>query len=396
MKNLVSIFLFLLYCTCTAHVLRAQDSSDVKLSYGKKGFELATDDDNYKLQIQARFQFRYATPYDIDPVNHIQLMQPARQIAEINRARLKIGGNAYKPYLKYYFEYELKRGALLDFRVMFEKWDWLKFKVGQWKIEYTRERLISSGKQSLVDRSLINQYFTLDRQQGVTIYGNVGNHRLANFSYWAAVLTGSGRSATENPTNDLMYHARLQWNFCGKEMIMEGSDTEFHQKGIGAIALAGATYKGPYNLFSSNGGANIYNVPDSITPFYDVSQLNLETAYMKRGFAWQSETHLKIIDDQANNTTSNLAGTYFQAGYFFHQLFPKFPEKMEIAGRYTIFTPHIDTRDVIHNEYSLAVNYFFKNHLNKLTAEITRFEFDDPGFGVDGRYRFRVQWDISF
>src|SRR5690606_12405886 len=123
---------------------------------------------------------------------------------------------------------------LLDYRVMFEKWDWFKFKVGQWKIEYSRERSISSGKQSLVDRSLINQYFTLDRQQGVTIYGNVGNNRLANFSYWAAVLTGAGRSATTNPTNDLMYSARLQWNFTGEEMIMEGSDTEIHQKGIGS------------------------------------------------------------------------------------------------------------------------------------------------------------------
>lgn len=395
MIRIFTILLFIIFQVSYAS-LYGQDTSAVNLSYGKKGFELATENGDYKMQLKTRVQFKYATPFDLDPVDHNQLLQPERQILKINRARLKVGGNAYKPYLKYYFEYELTRGGLLDYRVMFEKWDWFKFKVGQWKIEYSRERSISSGKQSLVDRSLINQYFTLDRQQGVTIYGNVGNNRLANFSYWAAVLTGAGRSATTNPTNDLMYSARLQWNFTGEEMIMEGSDTEIHQKGIGSIAVAAASYKGPYNVFSSDGGATIFNVPDSVTPFYDVNQVNFETAYMKRGFSWQSETHLKIIDDKLNNTTSNLAGTYVQAGYFFHQLFPRFPEKMEIAGRYTIFTPELDTREVLHNEYSLAVNYFFKGHDNKLTAEITRFEFEDSLLGTDGRYRFSLQWDISF
>lgn len=392
----LALFFFLIILALALKPLNAQDTSSVHVSYGKKGFEFATNDDNYKLQLQARFQFRYATPYDFNPVNHTTLMQPSRQILKINRARLKVGGNAYKPYLKYYFEYELNRGALLNYTVAIEKWDWLKFKLGQWKIEYNRERIISSGKQSMVDKSLVNQYFTLDRQQGITVYGNFGNDRLANFSYWAAVLTGAGRSARANPTNDLMYSARLQWNFCGEEMIFEGSDTEIHQKGIGSIAVAGATYSGPYNIFSSSGGASIYDVQDSIRPLYDVNQINFETAYMKRGFAWQSEAHLKIVDDVVNNTTSNLAGMYFQAGYFFNQVMPRFPEKLEIAGRYAVYTPEFDTRDVVHNEYSLAVNYFFKGHANKLTAEITRFEFDDPLLGMDGRYRFRVQWDISF
>ena len=395
MRRFLPVFLLLIF-GASMPFLQAPDSSGVRMSYINQGFQLATDNGNYKAHVQARVQFRYSTPFDDTPTNNVQLMDPATQAFQINRARLKIRGHAYRPYLKYYIQYELNRGTLNDFSLMFEKWNWLKFKVGRGKVEYSRERLISSGNQSLADRSLINQYFTVDRQQGVTIYGNVGTDRLANFSYWTSVLTGAGRAAEGNPTNDLMYSGRLQWNFCGEEMLMEGSDTEIHQKGIGSIAVAAASYKGPYNVFSSDGGATIYNVPDSVTPFYDVNQVNFETAYMKRGFSWQSETHLKIIDDKLNNTTSNLAGTYVQAGYFFNQLFPRFPEKMEIAGRYTVFTPEIDTRDVVHNEYSLAVNYFFKGHANKLTAEITRLEFDDPILGTDERYRFRLQWDILF
>ena len=393
----LSVFTLLTFLLISISAI-SQDVEDVHLNHGRKGFELSSDSGNYLMQIQARLQFRYVTPYDGSPRTYKQLTAPPTQVLKINRARLKVGGNAYKPYLKYYFEYELNRSALLDFRVMFEKWKWMKFKVGQWKIEYTRERLISSGKQQLVGRSILNRYFTLDRQQGVTIYGNVGNKRLANFSYWLAILTGAGRSATTNPTNDLMYHGRLQWNFMGKEMIMQGSDIPIHQEGIGSIALAGATYKGPYNLFSSAGGSDYYSpVIDSITPYYDVRQVNFETAYMYRGFSWQSETHIKEIKDESNlNSSATFAGTYLQAGYFFHQVFEKFPEKLEVAGRYAVFSPDLDAHDEFINEYSMGVNYFFNGHLNKISAEVTRFELGDEILQGAGRYRFRVQLDISF
>ena len=396
MKRKIFVLLIVGFFGLNTPSLVGQDTTSVVLSHGEKGFELKTADDKYKLQLQTRFQFRYATPYDGNPRTYAQLLAPDRQIAKINRAILKVGGNAYSPDLKFYLEYDVNRNALLDYRVMFEKWKWLKLKVGQWKIEYSRERLISSGKQQTVDRSLINSYFTLDRQQGITLYGNVGNDGLANFSYWAAVLTGSGRSARSNPTNDLMYSGRLQWNFCGREMVMEGSDTKTHQKGIGSIAVAGATYKGPYNMFSSAGGSTYTPTIDSIIPYFDVKQINFETAYMKKGFSWQHESHLKWIDDEVNNTDEYWAGTYLQAGYFFHEVFSRFPENLEIAGRYAVFTPDIKSQDYFQNEYSLAVNYFFNGHLNKLTAEITRFEFDDVVEGNDGRYRFRIQWDISF
>lgn len=396
MKTKLLVLLGIVLFGFISKSLIGQDTTSVVLSHGDKGFEFKTVDEKYKLQLQARFQFRYATPYDGNPRTYTQLLRPDRQVAKINRARIKVGGNAYSPDLKFYLEYDIGKNALLDYRVMFEKWQWLSFKVGQWKVEYSRERLISSGKQQTVDRSLINSYFTLDRQQGITVYGNLGNDRLANFSYWAAVTTGAGRSASANPTNDLMYSGRLQWNFCGREMVMEGSDTKIHQKGIGSVAVAGASYKGPYTMFSSSGASTYTAFPDSISPYFDVKQVNFETAYMKKGFSWQHETHLKWIGDEVNNTNEYWAGTYMQAGYFFHEAFSKFPENLEVAGRYAVFTPDVKTKETFQNEYSLAVNYFFKGHLNKLTAEITRFEFDDTMLGNEGRYRFRIQWDISF
>ena len=47
--------------------------------------------------------------------------------------------------------------------MMIEKWDFFKIKIGQWKAYYNRERIISSGKQQMTDRSIITRPFTLDR-----------------------------------------------------------------------------------------------------------------------------------------------------------------------------------------------------------------------------------------
>ena len=101
---------------------------------------------------------------------------------KINRARLKVGGHAFQPWLKYYWEYELSQSNLLDFRIEIEKWRWLSFKAGQWKVEYTRERRISSGEQQMIDRSIINRPFTLDRQQGIELYGRLKGKGVADLT----------------------------------------------------------------------------------------------------------------------------------------------------------------------------------------------------------------------
>lgn len=143
--------------------LNAQSQEDsskmVSIKYGNKGFEFQTHDNKFLLQIQSRLQFRFATPTDQDPVTFDDFDESNMRLFKINRARLKVGGHAF-PWLKYYWEYELSQSNLLDFRIMLEKWDWLSLKVGQWKVEFTRERFISSGEQQMMERSLINRPFT--------------------------------------------------------------------------------------------------------------------------------------------------------------------------------------------------------------------------------------------
>ena len=148
----------------------------------------------------------------------------------ISRARIKMGGYVLKPYYKFYLEQDVRGGNLLDFRAEIEKLPYLKLRVGQWKARYSRERVISSGAQTGLERSLINRVFTIDRQQGVSLYGNLDGGGAANFNYWVEILAGSGRGAGLGDDENLMYMVRTQWNPNGKELGFSGSDLEFHEK----------------------------------------------------------------------------------------------------------------------------------------------------------------------
>nr|WP_253202622.1 porin [Flavobacterium sp. MC2016-06] len=368
----------------------------MNVSYGSKGIQLETKDKKFLFQLQSRLQFRFATPYDQDPVSFDDFNQDNQTAFKINRARLKIGGHAFEPWLKYYWEYELSQSNLLDFRIMIEKWDWLSFKVGQWKTEFTRERFISSGEQQMVDRSILNRPFTTDRQQGVEVYGHLKGKGIVDFNYWAAALTGTGRGNTKNDDKNLMYFGRAQWNFLGRPVDFEGGDLEFHEKPAAIIALAGVTNRSPYTRFSQSGGGSLEGFEEENPGQYRVNQYNFETAFMYRGFSWQSEWHHKnIIDKDNNDQLTRLRGYYAQAGYFFHTIWHWVPENLEVAGRHGVYRPDKNYKDNLQTESTVAFNYFFKGHKNKLTAEVSYFDFQDNTLPYADGWRFRIQWDIS-
>ena len=286
MKGQFSIlFLFACVMLLFSQKSRAQQEKDSviveenwKIDYGSKGFELRAPDNKYLLQIQSRLQFRFATPSDNDPVTFNDFNDQQNSVFKINRSRLKVGGHAYQPWLKYYWEYDLGRSNLLDFRVMIEKWEWLNLKLGQWKVEFSRERRISSGGQQLVDRSILNRNFTVDRQQGVELYGRLRDKGALDFSYWAGVFTGTGRGARDNDDKNLMYFGRLQWNFLGEALGFKSVDFEIHEKPAAIIAVAGVTNRSSFTRFSSAGGGVLAGFEEQNPGQYRMNQVNLETA----------------------------------------------------------------------------------------------------------------------
>ncbi|MBN3518635.1 porin [Algoriphagus lutimaris] len=367
------------------------------IRHTSKGFVFTTADEKFELQLASRLQFRFAVPDDQDPITFNDFNNQDVKLFKINRARLKIGGHAYQPWLKYYFEYELSQSILLDFRIMIEKFPWLKFKAGQWKVEFTRERFISSGSQQLVDRSLLNRFFTVDRQQGLSIYGNLDGGGASNFNYWLGAFTGTGRGSRFNDDSKLMYFGRFQWNLLGREVPFSGGDITISEKPAALIAIAGVTNTSPYTRFSSSGGGNLAGFEGTNDGQYTIKQYNIETAFIYKGFSWASEFHRKnIVDNFEDSGSTTLGGMYFTAGYFPNQVVDFWPKPLEVAIRYAVISPDMSISQNKQRETALAFNWFFVGHLNKLTTEITKFTFEDKELPQSDELRFRLQFDISF
>jgi hypothetical protein len=378
------------------------DKSASTVSYGSKGFEFKTDDKKFSMAIQNRLQFRYANPFDGDPRSLANLEQDQSSFM-VRRARTKITGNAYWTWLKYNFQYDWSQPVLRDFNLDITKFSEASLRLGRGKVIYNDERVTSSGKQQFVNRSIVNDIFTVDRQQGAQLYGRLFPKDWYDFSYALGIFAGQGVGERNNDDDKMMYSARLQWNFLGNELEFSQSDTEFHEKPAASFAVAGMTNTSRCTAFET-ANDSCRALPDfklGVAGQYEVNQAMEELRFKWRGFSFQHELHFKNVEDlfAAINTdnTTNLIGGYVQAGYFPHNLIPLVPKQLEFAMRYAAVDPNIDRDNDRQQEFTGAMNWFFSGHNNKLTFEVSHLTVEDPHKNIEkGEERARVQWDISF
>jgi hypothetical protein len=369
------------------------DDSSVRVGHGDKGVEIETEDGRFLIQIQPRLQFRYTGGTLGDTVLADRTTEGPT--FGVNRARIKIGGHAFTPRLTYFFEYELAANALLDFRGQYAITPGLNLKVGQWKVHYNRERVISSGQQQMFDRSIINPIFTLDRQQGLSLFGRLDGGGLADVSWWAGVFTGTGRAGPSNDDHHPMLMGRAQWNLAGEVLGFSGSDLELHQRPAALVALAVATNRSPYTRFSQAGGGELPGFDPGEPGQYRVNQWMAETAFKYRGVAWQQEFHWKRIDDTVAGESATLVGNYAQLGILLGGVWPSLPRQLEVALRHSFYDPDVDAASDIQQEVSFTTNWFFHGHLNKLSGELVWLTADTRTGDDKDSLNFRLQWDIS-
>jgi len=394
----------------------------VRASWGKKGFSLETLDGNWKTAIQWRFQGRYTYSQRTDADSFSDFNNDKESTFELRRVRMKIGGHGYQPWITYYFEMgwqptrnagddDSKSGVrLLDWRIDLSKWKWLQLRVGQWKINYNRERVDSSGKQQFVERSIVTNTFTVDRQMGAMVYGHLAPGTLLDSRYYAGVWNGSGRGEANDDAN-MMYMGRWQWNFLGRDLKWEQSDITYHQQPAGSAAFAAYTTIGKCTRWSSSGcgtlefpnSAGLSYTKDSAATDgqFRVQGMMEEFAFKWRGLSIQHEYHWKEVKDKsfpegAAGYKTNLMGSYAQIGYFPHYLIPVIPKPLEVAFRYAFVDPNVSAKNDKLSAYTTAINWFFAGHRNKLTLDGTWFTLAQP-VGKDlNEQQVRLQWDVSF
>ncbi len=191
-----------------------------------------------------------------------------------------------------------------------------------------------------------------------------------------------------------MWMGRYQWNFSGKVLPFSQSALKRYSEARGSLAFAAVSNASRYTRFSSGGGGQLPGFEDGVDNQYRVEQLLQEFAWQKGGWSVQQELHFKKITDRISGRQVQLRGSYINVGWFPSASYEMWPAPMELAVRAALVHPYQKAGVHENKEFTLAVNWFFNGHRNKLTSDVSRLDIDDPQ-GHTRDWRFRLQWDLS-
>lgn len=367
------------------------------LSYGNNGFEFRTDNNRFSLAIQNRIQLRYSNPFDRDP-RTLDDLSRNESTFRIRRARTRLRGHAYWPWLKYYLQYDWSQPVLRDLNLTIDKYQWGKLWFGRGKVIYNDERVTSSANQQFVNRSIVNDLFTVDRQQGIQLSGNLFPKSWYDISYYTGVFTGLGVGENSNDDSHMMYSSRIQWNVLGGAMPFSQSDLEYHEAPALNLAYAAVTNRSRCTVFQTDNRScrNLPGFAPGLDGQYRINQMMEEVRFKWRGFSLQHEMHWKEIidvfsdrDNPARKT--NMIGGLVQAGYFPHYSLPVIPKNLEFAGRYAFVDPNTRLKHDLQEEYSGVMTYFLNGHKNKVNFQVSHLIIQQHA-----DQRFWLQWDLTF
>ncbi len=175
-----------------------------------RGITVRSADDRASMTIRARIQTR-ATVADTEPDE-----TPATSEVLVRRARLVLLGNAAGPAFTYYVQLSFanldnEADLRLPLRDAYVTWSGrrdLNVRVGQMKVPFSRQRVVSSAALQMVDRSIVVSELNLDRDVGIQVFSKdlLGVGRLG---YAVGLFGGEGRNRVGR-TAGLLYTARLE------------------------------------------------------------------------------------------------------------------------------------------------------------------------------------------
>ena len=389
---------------CAFFSSNAQEISDT--SFGKGLINFVAKDSSFSVKFAPRFQVRSVSSWDYDGN---QYGSPEHNFI-VRRARLKFDGFAYSPKLKYKLELGLSNrdisGAndfnrntpryILDAVIMWNFAGNWELWAGQTKLPGNVERVVSSANLQLIDRSLLNSRFNIDRDLGIQLRHktNLGHNFLMREKL--SVSQGEGRNVTEGNEGGLQYTARLEFLPFG-EFKSKGdysqSDLKREEK---PKLMMGFTYNFNQNAVRERGFAGDYMIRTDGS-IYETDQTTIfaDAMFKYNGISFMGEYAKRTADEaiatEADGTTPTgdivLTGNALnlQAGYLFKSNY-------EVAARYTTLDFESETGALPREQYTLGVNKFIFGHKLKVQSDISYTTID----GNEDNITFRLGFDIHF
>jgi hypothetical protein len=398
----------LLLCALTLSILNAQEISDTK--FGKGLINFTAKDSSFSINFAPRIQVRSNSSWDHDGNQY----GSAEHNFLVRRARLKFGGFAYTTKLKYKIELGLSNrdisGAnefnretsriILDAVIMWNFAENFELWAGQTKLPGNVERVVSSGNLQLIDRSLLNSRFNIDRDVGVQLRHktNLGGQFLIREKF--AISQGEGRNVTEGNIGGLQYTGRVEFLPFG-EFKSKGDYVQAAIKREESPKLmVGFTYNYNQDAVRERSGLGSYMTRDDHTEknfsLYETDQTTIfaDAMFKYKGFSFMGEYAIRSAKDAI---AKNLDGTptgdivltgnalNLQAGYMFKSNY-------EIAGRFTTVDYDTVTGSLPQEQYTLGGSIYVVGHKLKIQSDLSYTTVD----GNESNITFRLGFDLHF
>ncbi len=371
-------------------------------SFGK-GINFMAKDSTMSMKMHVRMQALFSSNYESETEQfNSQLF--------IRRYRLKFGGFAYTPNLRYKMELGISNrdqgngsnaaynneasnivlDAVIKYKFANGHWD---FWAGQTKLPGNRERVVSSANLQFVDRSNVNSKFNSDRDQGVQLRGNYSiGEMLIRPSF--AVTTGEGRNLTTENAGGYDYTSRLELLPLGKFEVKKQDyiEADLAKQSTPKLML-GVTYdyndravrqRGQLGKFIEDTDGNL--VSNSLSTIF------VDLLFKYKGLSFSSEFATKSAEKQITGLSSNYTtGTGFtaQAGYLV-------APRTELALRYTTVSPDNETFSSLTEqiEYTFGFSRYIVGHSLKIQSDVSYFETPNSKTADDIRFRLQMELQI--
>lgn len=396
-------YLFVVLSCITIHNISAQEISDTK--FGKGLINFVAKDSSFSVQFAPRIQGRFMTQWDHDGTSY---GKPEHNFL-IRRARLKFGGFAYSPKLNYKIELGFSNrdisGAnqfnrntpriILDAVIMWNFYENFEVWAGQTKLPGNVERVISSANLQLIDRSLLNSNFNIDRDMGVQLRHetNLGG------DFWTrekiAVSQGEGRNVSEGNEGGLQYTGRLEFLPFGK-FIAKGDYQQGDLKREQSPKLmVGVTYD--YNNDAVKTRSNIGSymlLEDGSLYETDITTFFADAMFKYKGVALMMEYASRDADAPiAVEEDGTATGDMVRVGNAFNvQASYLFKNNYEITGRYTTTHFKLVTGRAPEDQYTLGVSKYIVGHKLKVQGDVSYTTLD----GNEDNIMLRTGFELHF
>lgn len=323
-----------------------------------KGAFIRTKDKRFSLKMNAGIQGQFNYQFLDD--------RKDKTTFQVRRARLYTTGNAFYPWLKYYFQLTLENSV--NMRDGYMEADYYKGfvpRLGQYKVPFDREWLTSAFQLQLIERSIAANEFRLDRDIGLQIGGfPIGDL----FEYRLGIFNGSG--ANQDNVND-------KYMYVGRAVLTPFGPYPYSQAALDApakprlaIGVAGAWMPGLAAGERKSLAGNLGNL--KVMPVRsDVYEYTGDLAFKLCGFSFEGGYYYRTIDPQqpTPHGRTNAWGYWTQAGYFL------IPKHFEVAGRYSYINPDNPVQRSNNNQHEATggITYYFEGHPLKVQLNYSFF-----------------------